>query len=265
MNDYLNGKPTTWIKPRESNGGIPVNYQDQTTEPIDALFSQSVSNFTLAVDTVASGVSVMQYTFTATGGHGINVNDEILLLDVVGNKSFFAEVRNVVVDVITVDRPIDHAFPAATSLGRIVTTEMAVIGSLADPSIFSIRSGSVATDITRTFITMLDSSAMDDGTFGGLPALTNGLVFRVVNSFQKTIFCFHTNGEIKQFCYDLAYSDKAPAGQFGLAARLSFAGPDKHGVALRIQNTDVLQWVVQDDLTGLDSMKISGQGHFVQD
>jgi hypothetical protein len=265
MNDYLNGKPTTWILPREINGGVPVNIQDQTTQPIDALFAQSVTNFTLSADTVASGIAVMQYTFDATPAHGIVAGNEILLLDVVGNRSFFAKVQLVAVDTITVDRPIDNVFPSATSLGRIVTTEMAVLGSLAAPSIFSVRSGTVPSDITRTFITMLDGTSMDDGKFGGIGALTNGLVFRVVNSFQKTIFNFKTNGEIKQFCYDLEYSEKAPAGQFGLAARLSFAGPDKHGVALRIQDTDVLQWVVQDDLTGLISMKISAQGHLVQD
>ena len=265
MNDYLNGRPTTWILPQENNGGVPVNIQDQTTQPVDTLFAQEVTNFTLASDTVASGVVVIQYTFDASPAHGIVAGNEILLIDVVGNRSFFAVVKLVVVNTITVDRPIDHIFPSATSLGRIVTTEMAVVGSLAAPSIFSIRSGSVATDITRTLITMLDSSAMDDGKFGGIGALANGLVFRVVNSFQKTIFCFKSNQDIKQFCYDLNYSDAAPAGQFGLAARLSFAGPAKHGVAIRIHDDDVLQWVVQDDLTDLDSLKISAEGHLVTD
>jgi hypothetical protein len=266
MYDYLNGKPYTWIKPQESTGAVPVSLQDQITEPLDALFAQSISNFTLAVDTGASGISPpFVYSFTASPGHGIAVNDEILLLDPPGNRSFFAKVLSVAVDVIGVDRPIDHVFPAATSLGRRVLTKMNVVGSLANPQVFSIRSGAIPTDITRMLITMLDSSAMDDGTFGGMPALTNGLVFRIVNSFQKTIFNFKTNGDIKQFCYDVSYSGRAPAGQEGLAARITFAGMDKHGVALRIQGTDVAQWLVQDDLTPLDSLLIAGEGHFVQD
>jgi hypothetical protein len=203
----------------------------------------------------------LQYTLVAAVGHGINIDDEILLLDTEANKSFFAEVKNVAVNTITVDRPIDHAFPSATSLGRIVTTQMAVDGSVT-PQIFSIRSGAIPTDITRCILTMLDASAMDDGKFGGIPALDRGLVFRIVNAFQKTIFCFKSNGEIKQFCYDVSYSSAAPAGQFGLAARITFAGQDKHGVALQIKDDDVVQWVVQDDLTGLVSLKSSGEGHF---
>lgn len=265
MTDFLQGKPTTWIKPREKNGGIPVNIQDQTSEPIDAFFAQSILNFTLSSDTVASGITSLVYSFDATPGHGIAPEDEILLLDPTGNRSFFAIVKTVVVDNIGVDRPIDHVFPSATALGRIVTTEMAVNGSLVSPEIFSLRSGSIATDITRVLISMLDSSSMDDGLFGGIPALDNGLVFRIVNGFQKTIFCFKTNGEIKQFCYDLSYADRAPAGKFGLSSRITFGGQSKHGVTLRIQDTDVLQWIVQDDLTDLDSMKIAAEGHFVTD
>jgi len=259
--DYLNGVPK--IYPRESNNGVPVNVQDQTTQPVDGLFAQSISNFSLAVDTVASGLTSLVYVFTAAPGHGIGVNDEILLLDTIGNREYFAKVLNVSVDTITVDRPIDHIFPFTTTLGRRVTTQMAVDGS-STPQIFSIRSGSIPSDITRFIITMLGDSSMDDGKFGNLSALDRGLVLRIVNGFQKTIFNFKTNGDIKQFCYDVSYADKAPAGQEGLVARITFAGQDKHGVTLRIQDTDVIQWIVQDDLTDLVSLKIAGEGHFIQ-
>ena len=262
----IGGRPTNWIQPRESNGGVPVNIQDQTTEPLDALFAQSISNFTLSADTVASGITQpsLVYDFTATAGHGIAPGDEVLILDVVGNKSFFAVVIAVVVNTITVDRPIDHVYPSATSLGRIVTTEMSVNGSVTE-QIFSLRSGSVPTDVTRFMVSMVMSSAGDDSLFGNLAALSRGLVLRIVNGFQKTIFTFKTNGDIRQFCYDLEYSDKAGPGKFGLGARISFAGPDKHGVALRIEGVDVIQWIVQDDLTGLDSLQVTAQGHLVTD
>jgi hypothetical protein len=207
----------------------------------------------------------MNYVFTATTGHGINIGDEILLLDVISERDFYATVINVVTDTITVDRPLDFAFTSANTLGRIVTTEMAVSGSLASPQIFSIRAGATERDHTRVILSMLDDSSMDDGRFGGGNALTNGLVFRIVNSFQKTIFNWKTNGEIANFCYDVSYSDKAPSGQYGLRARISFAGQDKHGVALRLGEGDVLQFVVQDDLTGLVSLKAVVQGHVTED
>lgn len=264
MNNTLNGKPTTWIQPRESNEGIPVNIQDQTTQPVDTLFARSLSSFTLSADTGVSGETAFVYIFTATAGHGIIAGDEIGLFDAPANRFFFATVLNVAVNVITVDRPIDHNFTAAITEGRIITTEMAVNGSVT-PVIYTLNAGSIPIDITRTIIQMLDATAMDDGTFGGLPALTRGLVFRHFNGWQKTIFCLKTNGEIRQFCYDVEYSPSAPAGQFGLGARITFGGQNKHGVVLRVKNTDVLQWVVQDDLTGLISLKIAAEGHYTLD
>jgi hypothetical protein len=245
----------------DSDGDATVKIQDQITPPIDALFSQSVSNFTILSDATVSTISVLNYSFTASPGHGIVIGNEILLLDTAANRVIQAVVKNVVGDVITIDRPIDHAFAALTTLGRIIITNMNVVGSLAAPQIFSLRAGATPSDYTRFIITMIDDDAMDDGKFGGGGALPNGLVFRIVNSYQKTIFNFKTNGDIKQFCYDLAYADKAPAGQHGLVARITFAGPSKHGVALRIKDNDVIQWVVQDNLSGLTSLRCSGMGH----
>ena len=249
----------------ESNGALPVNIQDQHSLPLDSLFAQSISNFTLEEDTVASGISSLVYDFTAATGHGIAISNEILLLDVTANRSLQAVVLNVVGDVITLDRPIDLLFPAVSTLGRIITTEMAVDGSSVS-QIFSLRAGSPPTDATRFMLTMLGGvTSMDDGKFGNIDALTRGLVFRIYNSFQKTMLNFKTNKDIKQFSYDVRYSDNAPAGSTGLSSRISYGGQDKHGITLRIGTDEVIQWIVQDDLTGLTSVKISAQGHEVFD
>jgi hypothetical protein len=184
------------------------------------------------------------------------------LLDQAADKFLLFEVLGVAGDLITIDRPIDHAFPAGTTLGRIVTTNLNVDGSIT-PQAFSVRAGQNPSDFVRFLITMTDDSAMDDSRFGGLPALTRGLVFRIVNGFQRTIFCFKTNQDIKQFCYDVNYSSRAPSGYFGFSSRITFGGQSKHGVVLRLGAGDVLQWVVQDDLTGLDTLKIAAEGHEV--
>ena len=243
---------------------LDMNLQDQTTPTVDTYFLQSVSNFTVATDTPVSTVSVLEYDFDATSGHGITAGNEILLLDIAGDRSMYAVVMGVATDTITLDRPLDNSFPAATTLGRIVSREMAVNGAVT-PQIFTVRGGALqAHDITRLFITMLDDSAMDDGKFGGISALTRGLVLRIVNGIQVNIFNFKTNSDIKQFCYDLTYSSKAAAGLHGLSARMSFGGNDKHGVVLRLDGLDALQWIVQDDLTALSSLHASAQGHQVE-
>ncbi len=245
------------------NKGQDVNLLDRLTAPVDASFAQSVSNFTISVATTASTDIVLQYDFTATAGHGLAVGNEIILLDTAANRVLQAVVLNVATNVITIDRPIDFAFAVATTLGRIVITNMAVDGSVTS-QLFSVRAGSVPFNMTRFILSMTATgTAMDDSMFGNLTALTRGLVFRVVNSYQKTIFNFKTNQDIKLMCFDADYSDKAPTGSYGFSARLSFAGAEKHGVPLQITTDDVIQWVVQDDLRGLDTLMASDQGHEV--
>lgn len=260
--------PVTIKSPLESNGALPTNVQDQHTEPLDAYFSQQIGDFTLSADTGISGISAASliYTFEATTGHGLVTTNEILLLDVVGDHALFAVVLLVVDNTITIDRPIDNDFPFATSLGRIVNTNMVVNGSVT-PQIFSLRAGAIPVDSVRFIITMRGTANMGEDNFGGLPILTRGLVFRVINSFQKTIFNFKMNQDIRQFCFDGDYPEKVPSGQHAFAARLTFGGQSKHGVVLRISHTDVLQWIVQDNLTGggLVALKISDMGHEIGD
>lgn len=236
---------------------IGVKIQDQTTPPLASYFVQSVSNFTISADTGISTVDSLVYTFEATAVHGITAGKELLLLCTTSGASFNCIATGVSTNTITVDRPIDHDFKSACTLGRITTSQMAVNGSVT-PQVFSIRSGVTPTDITSCIITMLDDTAMSDDKFAGISALTNGLVLRIVNSYQSTIFCFKSNQEIRQFCYDLEYADKAPATKYGLTAHVDIK--DKYGVVLRIAENDVVQWVVQDDLAGLDSLKITAQG-----
>lgn len=257
-------------KATSTRGNQNVLLADQISKPLDSYFAQEVSDFTLSSPTGVSTKDTLVYTFEATAGHGIvdpveGVNNEILLLDVVGNRSFYAEVLDVDGNTITVDRPIDHLFPV-TSLGRKVITNMNVNGS-GTPQIFTIRAGVIPVDITRILLTISDAGSMDDGKFGALDKLTRGLVIRIVNSFQVTIFCFKSNGEIKQFCYDGQYTPAAqgPSGQESFAARITWGGQSKHGVVLRISGTDVVQVIVQDNLEGLNTLKVAAQGHDTED
>lgn len=242
-----------------TNNSLDVMLSDPTTAPIDTYFTEEISTFTLNQPTVKSGIDTLVYTFVADTGHGIAVNDEIILKDTILDAYFCAEVKDVVGDTITLDRPIDNVFPI-TSYCSIVNSNMAVDGSVT-PRIFSATSLINPIDFTRFIITMTSPSVMDDGRFGSLVALTKGIVFRVLNGFCKTIFNFKTNSDIATFCYDVSYSTKAPAGSYGLRARITFSGQEKHGVAIRVGGSSVLQWIVQDDLTDLTTLRIVGQGH----
>jgi hypothetical protein len=264
-------------------GGVEVAVQDQSTEPVDAYFNRSLDTFTLAADTTASTEFTLNYTFTssdadnmtdpdnASAAHPLAAGDEVLFLDIANDREFQATIiqRTGAGDpyTYTIDRPFDHVFEfsgANTALCRWVTSNMArAAGSLTTPLIYTFRAGTDPVDVTRLFLTMYTSSTStaNDGQFGTLSALTNGLVFRIFNGLHKTVFNFKKNLDIKQMCYDLAYGGVSQNSATGVVARISFGSQSKHGVVLRQSNTDRLQWVVQDDLTAMDSVQASCQGH----
>jgi hypothetical protein len=245
-----------------TGNAIDVAVQDQATPPVDSYFLKSISTFSIVSNTLQSGVTNLEYYIFVDSTNGIVAGTEILLLDTASNKDFYAEVKIVTNNMLRVDRPIDHAFPTNSTLGRTVTSEMAVDGSIT-PQIYTARAGAIPRDITRVIVTIIDNASMDDGKFGGILSLSNGFVFRIVDSFNKTIFNFKNNGEFGNFCYDTAYvpASQGPLGSEGFKARITFGGQAKHGVVLRIQDDDVLQWIVQDNLSNLVSLKAVLQGH----
>lgn len=253
------------VHPIETNGGIPVNLQDQTSPLVASYFSQQVSSFTLASDTVASTLDTLSRTFTANTGHGLIVGDTGILLEVSKDRRLEFIVTGVSGDDITIDRPLDDVYAAATTLGRKTLTNMAVNGAIT-PQIFTIRAGNNPYDFTQIAFSILSSSPMDDGLFGSLTKLTNGLVMRSYDpttTAQTTLFNIKTNADLKLWITEFEYADKAPSGQYGLHSNTIFAGQGGYGVSIRVSGLQVLQLVVQDDLTGLDEVIAAGKGHQV--
>jgi hypothetical protein len=106
---------------------------------------------------------------------------------------------------------------------------------------------------------------MDDSLFGGITALTNGVVLRQNNGVMTNIWNVKSNGEFGLLCFDTFETSKAPAGSFGFRFRNTYAGQAKHGVTLRLEPGDTLEVLIQDDLTDLEDFAMMAQGHVVTD
>ena len=103
---------------------------------------------------------------------------------------------------------------------------------------------------------------MDSGKFGGLPELNRGFTLRKADGDFNNFWTARSNGDFSDIAFDVAYSDKAPAGQFGFSMRKTWAGQSKSGVAIRLDSNEdeSLQGLVQDDLTGLLSFRCKPDG-----
>jgi hypothetical protein len=250
---------------------VAVTLQDQTTGVLDLPFLQAGSAITLAADTVVDDNDI-----TLTAGHGLttvaNAGDVIELADNV-NGSFFmqCEIVTVVGDVVTLDCPVNRIYTVAGSTVSHSIKGMNVLGSIASPEIFSVeplvnQSG----DMTRIICEIRDNTGMDFETFGGLTALTNGVVIRVNNGDGtfRNLYNFKSNGDIILQSFDHDFATNIGGGTRGFTARITWAGQTKHGVAIRLDGAvgtgEKLEIVIQDDLTGLTRMHWVAQGSELQ-
>jgi hypothetical protein len=164
---------------------------------------------------------------------------------------------------LTLDRPLGFDYTTAATVSN-VETNIAVSGTLASPQIFEIDPplGTVW-QFTRILFNITDQSAMDDAKFGGISALTNGVSLRATTEAGRTVVFgnWKSNSDMKLDMFDVSYSDKAPAGFYGVTGRWTFTKAEVvaelNGDSSPIQKLEVL---IQDDLTGLDTFTMRGQG-----
>lgn len=245
----------------ESNNAMPVNIQDQHTPPFDLHFLQGSGTPTTVASTVAIGDTDIDVVTDAATPVGTYVG----VFSTTADRFFLAEVLAAVDDTITLDTPSDYAFQVGDTVVP-ATRDLDVSGTLGSPEIFTVHGTANGLDVTRIIFTMILTSAADDGLFGNLTALTNGIVLRISNGTTRNITTIKSNGDFAAVAYDVSYTTRTvPAGSYGLRCRYTFAGQDKHGVTIRLFEDDELQILIQDTLTDLTSFRAIAAGHEITD
>jgi hypothetical protein len=244
-----------------TNFALDVNVQDQTTRSLDLRFIQALAPpTTLSVAAVVEDTSI---TVTSTVGFIDTITVGIFTPD--GNFYFGQQIGAVAGNVVSLDTPIDVAYPIGSTvlpashhlnIDGSVTTQIFQVGPVGGETNIDI-------DITRIMGYIQTGSVMDDSLFGNIAALTYGVVLRQNNGTMVNIWNVKSNGEIGLLAFDANDTDKAPAGSFGFRFRNTYAGASKHGVTLRMEPGDILEILIQDDLTDLEDFQIMAQGHVV--
>lgn len=222
-------------------------------------FREDSAETTLAVATTTEDTSI-----TVVDSTGFVIGDKVRLTGTIATGQSFMVITNIVGNIITLDRPIGSVLPIGNAVD-VVLTDLVVNGSLASPIIFKISPPTGTTgplwQLTRLLISITDVTTMDDGKFGGIPALTNGVTLRIIkgDGTIQNLTNWKTNGDFALDMFDVNYTDKAPAGEYGLRGRWTFT---KGQFIVELDGTqgDYLELRVQDDLTDLSSFEIKGQG-----
>ncbi len=246
-----------------ADGSIDTRAQEQTTPIVDHKFYRELNAATIGTNTTRED-SVIAFE----AGHSFVANDWICLKE--AGRFYQGKVLSVATDDVTVSPSLDYAYTTAATAAR-VTVEMAVDGTLGSPLVYGIsppttlyQGGVVTWHITRIMLSMIHIAAADDGKFGGIAAIVNGLLLRQKNGEYFNIFNARTNGDFALRAYDVVYTAKAPAGANGTRIRRSFSGDDKNGVVIQLDGStsDELQLHVQDALSTNTSIEAVAQGHY---
>ena len=211
--------------------------------------------------TLTNPVSSGDVSFIVDSATGIIVGDELILRNDTHESAHHLDVVGVSGTTVTVNRPIDKDYIAGDSVIEVSYALNSTAGTLVSPLSYKIEPlPGERFQITRLLITMLDQTAMDLAKFGGITALTNGVVIRgFIDGAYRTYTHWQANSDLADDMYDVNFPDKAPAGFYSLAGRWTFTN-GQFVVDLDGDNNDYLEVLIQDDLTDLDDFNIKGQG-----
>lgn len=240
----------------EPDGALRAQIQDNSSELVGVKVCRMIGAVTLAAD-----VTIDTYTAMLVPGHGATIGDIFCLKE--AGRHYQATILNVVGDLITLDTPHEYSFTVDAIAFRS-GDNMALSNGSVTPVIYRISPPPGAKwDIYGFSIGMTDGTAMDDGKFGGISALTRGMVVRKVDGVYKNVFNVKTNGDFAFRCDEVRYATNAPAGVYGISIKKTFS--IRHGMVIRLDGDtqDELQFIIQDDLMGLTTCKAAAWGHKV--
>lgn len=250
--------PNDVIATGTSEGAINIHDLDNHRKTLTERFLFFTGTSELLTVAASSGDT----SITVANGATFAIGNEIRLCE--GNvcEVDALTITGIATNLLTLDRPIDNNYTTAAS-AEIVSGNAAVSGTLTSPAEFIVKPPANENwHIDRMLIVGTDGNTMDDGTFIGIPALTNGVVLREVRARgTRVIGNWKTNGDIRLDCYDVQYTAKAPAGANGMNARYTFKNYDVI-IELDGADGDYLEILVQDDLSGNTSFSLKAEGHF---
>lgn len=249
------------------DGRAPVLVKDPTDWPVGLNFIRPLGAQTQLKEVANPDT----YTIEVDNTTGFVNNNYLGIFCPTGEYCFAEQYGAPAGDVITINTPLQCSFPVDCNVLNF-TREMAVDGT-AGPggrTVFQVgpvgAGAGVTVEITRILGVILDNLAMDDSKFGGISELAKGCILRKNNGQYFNYSTFKTNGELAiSSGKPMSYTDKGGAGAYSAAFCLSIAGQGNHGVAIRLEPGDILEMIIQDDLSDLLSFKMMAQGHIARD
>lgn len=244
------------------SGGAAIDIHDAHvhTQIVNRIMHQNTATeTTLTVAVVGDGT---ENTITVASTAGFSAGGYIHL-NGGAPETTHPRIISVVGAVITLDRYIDFPHALGASVVLVIVDMASQVASLASPQRYSV--GPVAGEvwhIMRLIFEMTHGTAGDFGLFGNVTSLTNGVILRAKNSGQwGTLTNWKNNGDIASDLFDVSFNTRSGGGgAYGTGGRGTFYDT---GAVVRLDGDegDIIELIVQDDITGLDNFTMKMQGH----
>lgn len=242
----------------KNNNAISVLSQDPEYIGFNLYLCSKLAETTLSANTTLNATTV-----TVTSATGITTGKAINILQ--GTRIFQSIVTNVNGTTITLASPLDYAYTSGATV-CVGNWNLNQNGS-STPITFMVQPPPNAKyHITAVSVTIVDDSAMDDGKFGSITALTNGLVARRVDGSTANYLLVTNNRGFYQAGYSKVYNDRAGVtGVYGVEFRKNLLEVNGNVISLEGATDDQLQFIVRDNLTALTEITVAVHGHIVED
>jgi len=236
---------------------LSVQDKDKTFQTFSYFLTMPLSSTALIDDASVGDESITVNDVTnCTDFDAINIYDD--------EYYFQSLIYNVTGSTINLNSELDKNFSSTNTIVECAEWDLSTTdGSLIDNKIFSVSPPqNVTWHIISTNINIIDDKEMDDSKFGGIPMLDNGISGRVIDGYKKDLFLIYNNNGFFLRGFNKNYVAKAPAGLYSFNARLIFKEQYGSVVYLNGEDNDEWQAVNRDDLTSLEEVAITVQGHY---
>ena len=256
---YAKTRSGVAMVPLCSDDGVLLNkpeYADLEVQNTVNLYAQ----ITNATPSITVNTNMNDESITVNSVASVSAGDVITIYE--GSRFYQSIVASAAGNTVGLGSPLDYAFTIDADV-YIGDWNVAVDGSVASKTARVLAPPAGVFCIHRIHVAITDDTAMDSAKFGGITALTNGILFRVVNGATQNLPLVVNNMGFSEQGFDIQYDPKAPAGVYGFIAKLNL--PDAPGAILRIAGSgnDELQCIIRDNLTSLTMFNINIQGHVV--
>jgi len=235
---------------------IDVVVQD-TTFPLFQYFLMDEQKTDI---TLTSDVTVGDEIINVSSGHGFTpvAGEHIVLFQ--NNRYTQLRVKSVATDAITVDEPLTAIYTIAGTAVIRGNILMNVDGSSTPVEfILNLRNFTIPIHLSKIIITMQHGTNVpDDGKFGGLAALADGMHFFKENTIKFSLGNYIQNQDFKDTGGEVEYTDKAPAGTN--ATNIVFDIKKTFGQVIRLDPNipDIIKGIVRTNIsTGAGMVKMT--------